>query len=113
MRILCHYIYEYRKGVRNLILCTLPAKLEEEAKNRLERYGISYIVQKLPNGNMNIFFGDKECLDVTCQMCRGRMLNQLSPEEDFMLGILLGYSVKEQCIRYSKKQKTKNHIQLN
>ena len=110
MKMLCHYIYEYRKGVREMILCTLPGNLEEQAKARLERNDICYIIQKLENGNINIFFGKKECLVVTHKMCHGKSLNQLSAEEDFMLGILLGYSVSEQCRRYCKKQNTTNTI---
>ena len=90
-----------------MVLCTLPADLEQAVKLRLEKNGISYMIQKLKNGNINVFFGNEECLSVARRICNGKYLNQLTAEEDFMLGILLGYSVSEQCRRYCKKQEEK------
>lgn len=88
-----------------MILCTVTPNMEDKIKYRLEKNEISYIVQKLGNGNANIFFGKEECLTVVKKICKGKNLNELSPEEDFMLGIMLGYSVSEQCRRYCKKNK--------
>jgi len=88
-----------------MVLCTLSADVEDKVKLRLERNGISYMIQHLKNGNINVFFGKEECLSVIRKICKGKMLNELSDEEDFMLGILLGYSISEQCRRYCKKQK--------
>ncbi|NDV70356.1 DUF2023 family protein [Dysgonomonas sp. 25] len=105
MSVFHHLIYEYRKGVRDMILCTLPGHMEDEARKRLERNAIGYIVQKQPNGNINIFFGKEECLKVINSICKDKPLNKLTPEEDFILGILLGYSIKEQCTRFCKKQR--------
>ena len=107
MQVFNHHIYELKKGVRNMVLCTLPAKYEDKVIARLERDGFSYLIQKQQNGNINVFFGNKECLHVARVLCANKSLNQLSPEEDFMLGILLGYSVCEQCKRYCKKQNQK------
>ena len=47
----------------------------------------------------NLFFGRKECLDVIRLMVN-KPLNMLSPEEDFMLGAMLGYDISLQCERY-------------
>lgn len=105
MHVFNHHIYEFKKGVRDMVLCTLSLKLEEKVKARLQKDGIYYMIQPLSNGNMNVFFGKEECLQVADKLCQNKPLNQLSPEEDFMLGILLGYSVGEQCRRYCKKQK--------
>lgn len=104
MRVFNHLIYEYRKGVRDMMLCTLPVSKEDEVKRRLEKNTISYMIQKIGNGNMNVFFGKSECLNVANRICKDRPLNLLSPEEDFILGILLGYSIHEQCCRYCRKQ---------
>lgn len=104
MKIFSHYLYEFKKGVRELLLCTLPGDLENMVTSRLEKNDISYMIQKLDNGNMNVFFGKEECLVVVRLLCRSKALNQLSAEEDFILGTLLGYSVSEQCRRYTKKQ---------
>jgi len=107
MRIFYHLIYEYKKGVRDLILCTLTAETEEKVRWKLERNAINYKIEKLRNGNINVFFGKDECMMVANKICGNKPLNLLTPEEDFMLGIMLGYSVSEQCNRYCRKQKVK------
>jgi len=112
MRIFCHLIYEYKKGVRDLILCTLTAGSEEKVKRKLESNAICYKIQKLKNGNINVFFGKDECMLVAGKIC-DKPLNLLTPEEDFMLGILLGYSINEQCNRYCKKRNIINQFEKN
>lgn len=111
MQVFYHLIYEYKKGVRDMMLCTLPSDSENKVRGRLERNAICYMIQKLKNGNINVFFGKEECLLVAERICQNRPLNLLSPEEDFILGTLLGYSVKEQCQRYCKRNKEiKNNV---
>ena len=107
MLVFNHHIYEFKKGVRDMVLCTLPAHMQEKVVAKLERNEISYMIQKIKNGNINVFFGKEECLTVADKICGGRPLNLLTPEEDFILGILLGYSISEQCNRYCKKDKEK------
>jgi Protein of unknown function (DUF2023) len=102
MQIFQHHIYEFKKGVRDMILCTLPGGKEDFVKQKLEKNNICYMIQKLKNGNINVFFGKEECLVVAKHLCLNKPLNELTPEEDFMLGVLLGYSVSEQCHRYCK-----------
>lgn len=105
MRVFHHLIYEYKKGIRDLMLCTLTSDLEEKVRWKLEKNDISYSIQRLKNGNINVFFGKKECLVVVDKICGDKPLNLLTPEEDFILGILLGYSISEQCNRYCKKER--------
>jgi len=108
MQVFSHHIYEFKKGVREMVLCTLSGSLEDKVKARLEKDGICYFIQHQENGNINVFFGKNECLIVAGKICRHKPLNRLTPEEDFMLGILLGYSLCEQCRRYCKrKEETK------
>lgn len=107
MRFFHHLIYEYKKGVRDFILCTLTAEAEDKVKYKLEKNAIKYKIKKLDNGNINIFFGKDECMMVANKICFDKPLNLLTPEEDFILGILLGYSISEQCSRYCKKAKVK------
>lgn len=108
MRFLHHLIYEYKKGVRDFILCTLSGESEDKVKFKLERNAIKYEIRKLDNGNINVFFGKDECMRVANKICIDKPLNLLSPEEDFILGILLGYSISEQCSRYCKRRNIKN-----
>ena len=86
------------------MLCTLPLSAKKDVKERLDRNNISYMIQNIGNDKINVFFGKQECLTVANKICKNRSLNLLNPEEDFILGILLGYSIHEQCCRYCKKQ---------
>ncbi len=99
MQVLCHHIYEYKKGVRHLVLHTMKASFRILAESKLKKCGIEYIVTELSNDNINIFFGKKECVDVV-RSFGSVSLNLLSMEQDFMLGIMLGYDRLAQCSRY-------------
>jgi hypothetical protein len=99
MRVLMNHIYEYKKGVRRLVLYTFNQKYVKYAVERLEHQDIEYIIAPLGNDRVNLFFGRKECLDVIRLMVN-KPLNMLSPEEDFMLGAMLGYDISLQCERY-------------
>lgn len=104
-----HHIYEYKKGLRRLILHTVPAWLVDEVKAALDRQSISYLVHDLNNSSFNIFFGDAVCVEIVKQFS-DRRLDRLSHEEDFMLGIMLGYSQTQQCQRYLlRKHRRKNN----
>ncbi len=106
MRVLMNYIYEYKKGVRRMVLYTFNKKYERYAIERLEHQGIDYILSPLGGNSVNLFFGRKECLDAIRLVVR-KPLNQLSPEEDFILGALLGYDICMQCERFcERKQRT-------
>ncbi len=103
MRVLTNHIYEYKKGVRSMVLFTFNKKYEEFATARLRRQGIGYIVQPVGNDRVNLFFGRQECLDAIRLMVT-RPLNMLSPEEDFILGAMLGYDICAQCERYCQRK---------
>ncbi len=99
MKVLTEQIYQYKKGVRRLSLYTFNKKYQKFATNRLQRQNIKYIIQPVNNTSINLFFGKQECLDAIAPML-DRPLCKLSPEEDFILGTLLGYDICMQCERY-------------
>lgn len=103
MKVLMNHIYEFKKGVRQMVLFTFNKKYEAFALERLKRQNINYIIQPVGNNRMNLFFGKKECMDAIRLMVT-RPLNQLTPEEDFMLGALLGYDICAQCERYCERK---------
>lgn len=103
MKVLMNHIYEFKKGVRQMILFTFNKKYETFALERLKRQNIDYIIQPVGNDRLNLFFGKKECMDAVRVMVT-RPLNQLTPEEDFMLGALLGYDICAQCERYCERK---------
>ncbi len=103
MKVLMNHIYEYKKGVRRMVLFTFNKKYEEYATARLRRQNIRYILQPVGNDRVNLFFGRQECLDAVRLMLT-RPLNMLSPEEDFILGAMLGYDICAQCERYCERK---------
>ena len=50
--------------------------------------------------NINVYFGAEECVDVVKTL--NPNLTRLTAEEDFILGILLGYDRVKQCTRYMR-----------
>ncbi|WP_319559372.1 DUF2023 family protein [Marispirochaeta sp.] len=104
MKILCHHIYEYKKGLRSLVLHTLATEYLREAELRLKRNNIPYIIRQVNETKVNIFFGDRSCVAVVASF-GDKPLNALTSEEDFILGIMLGYSRIEQCRRYLKRSR--------
>ena len=103
LKVLMNHIYEYEKGVRRMVLYTFNGKYEEAVVNRLRHEGIDFVAQPFGNGNINLFFGRKACIDAI-RLLVTRPLYQLSPEEDFILGALLGYDINLQCERYCKRK---------
>lgn len=99
MQVFIHHIYEFEKGIRNLILHTISKDLLSFVENRLKSKNIAYEIYKLKNGRYNVFFGDDSCVNVIRKISKPN-LSEYSPEEDFILGIMLGYDRKKQCDRY-------------
>lgn len=103
MKVLMNHIYEYKKGVRQMVLFTFNKRYENYATARLKRQNISYILQPVGNDRINLFFGRKQCLEAIRLMVT-RPLIQLTPEEDFILGAMLGYDICAQCERYCERK---------
>lgn len=104
IQVFLNYIYEYDKGVRNMVLCTINKNYLPAAVNRLERKGICYFKQDAGERTVNLYFGKEECIEVVKQLAV-RPLRLLSPEEDFILGALLGYDIRQQCERFCARKK--------
>ena len=109
LRVFHHHIYEYKKGIRNLIITTEKAKHRDSIENRLVHENIDYVIHEIPNGKINVYFGEKDCVNVVKTF--NPKLNELTAEQDFILGIMLGYDRVKQCERYLKIKN--NVIKLN
>lgn len=103
MKVFCHHVYEYKKGLRNLVLHTTRAEHREAIEAKLQAEGIAHLVYPLGNGSINVFFGNSLCIEVLRRTDAGN-LARLSDEEDFLLGIMLGYDRLQQCARYLKRR---------
>jgi hypothetical protein len=99
LKVLNHHIYEYLKGLRSLALQTLPDEYESWITSRLKQFGIDYQIYHAGTRNINVFLGDSVCLQIIRKI--GKLdLSSYTPEEDFMLGIMLGYGRRQQFKRY-------------
>jgi prepilin-type N-terminal cleavage/methylation domain-containing protein len=99
LKVFSHHVYEYRKGLRNLVLHTTRAEHRPQVEARLAKHEIDYVVYALGNERINIFFGAFECVEVVRRIGKPRLADY-TPEEDFMLGTMLGYDRLAQCRRY-------------
>lgn len=110
MKVLVHHIYEYKKGLRHLVLHTLDASFKLQAELKLQQQGIDYIIRYVTPSKINLFFGEKACVEVIDKI-GDKNLNEFTAEEDFVLGTMLGYDRLQQCRRYLRlKEKDLNKI---
>lgn len=93
------YLYELKKGVRPLFLLTMSTAEAELVQKRLEKEAVAFYRHRVSDAKVNMFFGLRPCIDMVKAMVTGP-LNALSPEQDFILGTLLGYDCQQQCQRY-------------
>lgn len=107
LRVFSHHIYEYKKGLRNLILTTEKESNRQVIINRLERENISYLIQNVDEKKINVFFGNQDSINVIRSFNQPK-LNKYTPEQDFILGTLLGYDKIQQCQRYLKMIQNRN-----
>ena len=117
LQVFSHHIYEYKKGLRNLILTTekerdravIVSRLESEKKNiktAAYKYGsnitdLDYYIQNVNEEKINVFFGNPQSVAVI-KSFGDKKLIEYTPEQDFILGTLLGYDKVQQCFRYLK-----------
>lgn len=109
IQILIHHIYEYKKGIRNLVLHTMKSEDITYAQALLNKHEIDFCLQKVTTNKTNVFFGREECVDIVKTFANSSLSN-ISDELDFMLGVMLGYDRMQQCQRYIKRRKDKNEI---
>jgi hypothetical protein len=100
-------IYEFKKGIRPLFLHTFNKECINRIILRLEHNNIDFFCLPINEKRINIFFGEKECIEII-KSFNFKTLRELTPEQDFILGILLGYDCMLQCKRYLKMSQFKS-----
>ncbi len=105
-----HHIYEYSKGLRRLVLYTGHSDNRQLIETRLNKNDISFYISEVTSEKINCFFGDSACISVV-ELLGKKALNELSDEEDFIIGAMLGYDIKQQCNRYLQRVSTKKELQ--
>ena len=63
LKVFLNHIYEFKKGVRRMVLYTTNKKYEDFAVKRLANQRIKFIVQQVDDERINLFFGCDECID--------------------------------------------------
>lgn len=94
-----HLLYEINRGLRDLALYTIQPDDQERIQAQLDTERIASHFLPIEDGRINVYFGHESCIKViqefgTCPHC------QHTPEQDFILGIMLGYDRTKQCERY-------------
>jgi len=110
MQIFIHHIYELKKGLRNLVLCTMGAGYLDEVIKKLKNEEIDHVIHVISSERMNVYFGDPHCVEIIRRINK-RILSHYTDEEDFILGILLGYDSVKQCRRFlNRKDRSEKSI---
>ena len=95
------YIYEIKKGTKLMALITTDSAKTKRYVEKIKKNMLSSAVVSLGKKD-NIFFGISECVEIFRGFYKND-LSLLSAQEDFILGIMLGYNRVEQCKRYLNK----------
>jgi len=101
MQVFYHLVYEYQKGLRDLALLTCTIDLLQKVQKSLTLQGIEHHILRIGKDKINVFFGMPACLMIVKQFS-SQSLSLLTPEEDFILGMMLGYGKTQQYERFLK-----------
>lgn len=104
MQVFYHLVYEYQKGLRDLCLWTCRNELCDKIRQSLESQQIDYLIFPVDDDKINVFFGMPTCLKIVKQFSNEE-LNRISDEEDFILGMMLGYAKPQQYMRFLTRKK--------
>lgn len=55
LRVFHHHIYEFKKGIRNLILTTEKAIYREPIERRLQNENIDYVIHDIGGNKINVY----------------------------------------------------------
>ena len=84
MKLFLHQIYEFQKGVRSLVLCTMCRTCASLLSERLERLGIAYRIQSVTDSKVNLYFGNRMCLETVATFIH-KPLNELTAAYSFLI----------------------------
>lgn len=104
MQVFRHLVYEYQKELRDLCLFTCSNEFLDKIEKTLKFQKIDYIIYPLENGKINVFFGAQACLEILKHLSSSN-LSWLTAEEDFILGMMLGYGKSQQYTRFLDKKR--------
>jgi hypothetical protein len=77
---------------------------------RLQDENISYIIKNVNDCKINVFFGDIICIKIL-KTFPTLSLDKITNEQDFLLGIMLGYDRLKQCKRFLNRGKNREKVE--
>lgn len=98
MELFSNLIYEYKKGMRDMAMYSCQKDDCLMYTKHLVNNDVEFISIDAGGNKINLFFGNPDCLELFKQFSSEK-LNELTDYEDFILGIMLGYSRDEQYKR--------------
>lgn len=104
MQVFRHLVYEYQKGLRDLSLFTCQVELLGKIKKSLDTQKIDCLIYPLEGDKINIFFGCPLCIEIVKGFSSSD-LSCITNEEDFILGMMLGYGKNQQYQRFLGRKK--------
>ncbi len=99
MELFTNLIYEYKKGMRDMAMYTCKKEDYHTYAQHLMNNEVEFVTREIGNEKVNFFFGNADCLSIFEGFSSDK-LNELTKYEDFILGIMLGYSRCEQYQRF-------------
>ena len=111
MQVFRHHMYEYQKGLRDLILHTTTSDFQDEMVRILEKNNVAYLIHSPADTKVNVFFGDSRCIKVLKSIGK-KNLSEYTDEEDFILGIMLGYDRLKQCERFLERNDKNGMVEV-
>ena len=99
LKIFHHHLHELAKGLRPLAMMTLTVEEAVLVVGELVASVTPHHVQWACRDEVDVVFGRPAAV-ATARLLLERRLCDLTDEQDFMLGILLGYDREQQCLRY-------------
>ena len=101
MKVFLHHIYEYKKGLRHLILHTTAATHKEAIDKILTDLNISHIFVETAPSKINVFFGDSCNIEII-RTYGYYDLSNFTNEQDLIPVALPGHNSDLQNKRYSE-----------
>ena len=77
LKVFARHLYEYKKGLRRLVLYTAKAEYKGLIAEKLKRRDIPYIIQRVSIKKINVFFGKQYCIDVLNSFRRIKILSSV------------------------------------
>ena len=62
LKVFLNHVYEYKKGVRRMVLYTVNRKYEAFATSRPRSQHIDFLIQPASDTSVNLYFGRPECI---------------------------------------------------